>query len=51
MAASVGVRDARRRPKDRKQQIARASAEAFSELGYHAVSMEDIASRVGVTAA
>jgi AcrR family transcriptional regulator len=43
--------DARRRPKDRKQQIARASAEAFSELGYHAVSMEDIAARVGVTAA
>ncbi|BBY73696.1 TetR family transcriptional regulator [Mycolicibacterium parafortuitum] len=51
MAATADVRDARRRPKDRKQQIARASAEAFSELGYHAVSMEDIASRVGVTAA
>jgi AcrR family transcriptional regulator len=41
----------RRRPRDRKQQIARASAEAFSELGYHAVSMEDIAARVGVTGA
>jgi AcrR family transcriptional regulator len=41
----------RRRPKDRKAQIARVSAEAFSELGYHGVSMEDIASRVGVTAA
>lgn len=41
----------RRRPKDRKAQIARASAEAFSELGYHGVSMEDIAGRVGVTAA
>ena len=27
------------------------SAEAFSELGYHAVSMEEIAGRVGVTAA
>lgn len=27
------------------------SAEAFSELGYHGVSMEDIAGRVGVTAA
>ena len=52
MSTTAGVRaDARRRPKDRKQQIARASAEAFSELGYHAVSMEDIASRVGVTAA
>ena len=52
MSSTASVRaDARRRPKDRKQQIARASAEAFSELGYHAVSMEDIASRVGVTAA
>jgi AcrR family transcriptional regulator len=43
--------DRRRRPKDRKAQIARVSAEAFSELGYHGVSMEDIARRVGVTAA
>lgn len=52
MSTTAGVSaDARRRPKDRKQQITRASAEAFSELGYHAVSMEDIASRVGVTAA
>ena len=33
----------RRRPKDRKAQIARAAAEAFSELGYHGVSMEAIA--------
>ncbi|WP_197378244.1 TetR/AcrR family transcriptional regulator [Mycolicibacterium mengxianglii] len=41
----------RRRPKDRKEQIARVAAEAFSELGYHGVSMEDIAGRVGVTAA
>lgn len=45
------VPERRRRPKDRKAQIARASAEAFSELGYHGVSMEDIAGRVGVTAA
>ena len=43
----VGIR---RRPKDRKVQIARASAEAFSTLGYHAVSMEAIASRVGISA-
>ena len=41
----------KRRPKDRKAQIARASAEAFSALGYHAVSMSDIASRVGISAA
>ena len=40
----------RRRPKDRKAQIARASAEAFSALGYHAVSMEAIAERVGISA-
>jgi AcrR family transcriptional regulator len=47
MSASV----VRRRPKDRKAQIARASAEEFSALGYHGVSMEAIASRVGISAA
>jgi AcrR family transcriptional regulator len=41
----------RRRPKDRKAQIAQASAEAFSTLGYYGVSMEAIASRVGISAA
>jgi AcrR family transcriptional regulator len=41
----------RRRPKDRKAQIARVSAEEFSALGYHGVSMESIASRVGISAA
>ena len=52
MSSTAAVRsDDRRRPKDRKQQIARASAEAFSEVGYHAFSMEDIAARVGVSAA
>src|SRR5882724_4700194 len=40
----------RRRPKDRKAQIARASAEAFSVLGYYGVSMETIATRVGISA-
>lgn len=40
----------RRRPKDRKDRIARASAEAFSALGYHAVSMEAIAAKVGISA-
>ncbi|MCV7402399.1 TetR/AcrR family transcriptional regulator [Mycobacterium fragae] len=40
----------RRRPKDRKAQIARAAAEAFSALGYHAVSMEAIAAKVGISA-
>jgi AcrR family transcriptional regulator len=42
--------DVRRRPKDRKAQIARASAESFSALGYHAVSMEAIAAKVGISA-
>lgn len=46
-----GAVTVRRRPKDRKAQIARASAEAFSALGYHGVSMEGIASRVGISAA
>jgi AcrR family transcriptional regulator len=41
----------RRRPKDRKAQIARASAEAFSALGFYGVSMETIAKRVGISAA
>jgi len=46
--SAVGVR---RRPKDRKAQIACASAEAFSALGYYGVSMETIAKRVGISAA
>ncbi len=41
----------RRRPRDRKAQIVKASGEAFSALGYHAVSMEEIAARVGISAA
>lgn len=40
----------RRRPKDRKDQIARAAAESFSTLGYHAVSVENIAAEVGISA-
>jgi AcrR family transcriptional regulator len=53
MAPSRSIPDGgiRRRPKDRKAQIARASAEEFSALGYHAVSMEAIAARVGISAA
>lgn len=49
--STSGAVTVRRRPKDRKAQIARASAEAFSALGYHGVSMEGIASRVGISAA
>jgi AcrR family transcriptional regulator len=41
----------RRRPRDRKEQIARASVDAFGAEGYHAVSMERIASQVGISPA
>jgi AcrR family transcriptional regulator len=47
---AAAVAEVRRRPKDRKAQIARASAESFSALGYHAVSMEAIAAQVGISA-
>ncbi|MGV0697631.1 TetR/AcrR family transcriptional regulator [Mycolicibacter sinensis] len=40
----------RRRPKDRKDQIARVAAEAFSTLGYHSVRLEAIAGEVGISA-
>ncbi|MDY6995714.1 MAG: TetR/AcrR family transcriptional regulator [Actinomycetota bacterium] len=42
---------AQKRPRDRKAQIARAASDAFSSSGFHAVSMEQIAARVGVSAA
>jgi AcrR family transcriptional regulator len=51
VCAMARTRPVRCRPKDRKAQIARASAEAFSELGYYGVSMESIAARVGISAA
>jgi AcrR family transcriptional regulator len=50
-ASRSSTRQIKRRPKDRKIQIARAATDAFSELGYHAVSMENIAARVGISAA
>lgn len=39
----------RRRPKDRKAQILTAAAEAFSERGYHAVGIDDIAATLGIS--
>lgn len=39
----------RRRPKDRKEQIVRAAARAFSERGYHAVGVDEIAADVGIS--
>lgn len=50
-ARRTSAKEVKRRPKDRKEQIARAASDAFSELGYHAVSMENIAARVGISAA
>ncbi|WP_109529104.1 MULTISPECIES: TetR/AcrR family transcriptional regulator [Nocardia] len=44
-------REIRRRPKNRRAQIAAASAAAFGSLGYHGVSMEDIASGLGISSA
>lgn len=44
-------RPVKRRPKNRKAQIASSSAAAFSAFGYHAVSMEDIASKLDISAA
>ena len=46
-ASTDGVR---RRPKDRKAQIARVAAEAFSARGYHAVGMDDIAAVLDISA-
>ncbi|GHF70941.1 AcrR family transcriptional regulator [Amycolatopsis bartoniae] len=39
------------RPRNRRQLIVEAAGRAFSERGYHAASMEEIASAVGITAA
>ena len=39
----------RRRPKNRKAQIAAVAAEAFSERGYHGVSVDEIAAAVGIS--
>ncbi len=46
-----GERVIRRRPKNRRAQIASESAAAFGSLGYHGVSMEDIAARLGISSA
>ncbi|AOW92070.1 TetR family transcriptional regulator [Rhodococcus sp. WMMA185] len=39
----------RRRPKNRKAQIARVAAEAFNERGYHAVGVDEIAATLGIS--
>ena len=50
-SGSDAHRNGRQRPKNRKALIARASADAFGAQGYHAVSMEEIAARVGISPA
>ncbi|MEV5751050.1 TetR/AcrR family transcriptional regulator [Actinoallomurus sp. NPDC052308] len=39
------------RPRNRKQLIIESASQVFSDRGYHAASMEEIAARVGITAA
>ncbi|MFH8221985.1 TetR/AcrR family transcriptional regulator [Streptomyces sp. NPDC018057] len=39
------------RPRNRRQLISEAAGSVFSERGYHAASMEEIAARVGISAA
>ncbi len=50
MTAEARAPEVRRRPRDRKQQILAAAAERFWSLGYHQVSMADIAADVGIGA-
>lgn len=41
----------RRRPRNRRQMVVDAAGPIFSERGYHGASMEDVAAKVGITAA
>ncbi|MGV0626026.1 TetR/AcrR family transcriptional regulator [Mycolicibacter minnesotensis] len=50
MATAEGsVTAVQRRPKDRKAQIVKAAARAFSDRGYHAVGVDQIAAEVGIS--
>ncbi|MEV0945816.1 TetR/AcrR family transcriptional regulator [Rhodococcus sp. NPDC049939] len=46
---TTAERPIRRRPKNRKAQIARVAAEAFNERGYHAVGVDEIAAAIGIS--
>ncbi|CAM2851534.1 TetR/AcrR family transcriptional regulator [Skermania piniformis] len=46
---SANSPELRRRPKDRKGQILRVAARAFSERGYHPVGVDEIAAEVGIS--
>ncbi|WP_127481092.1 TetR/AcrR family transcriptional regulator [Nocardioides pantholopis] len=41
----------RRRPRNRRQLVVDAAGPVFSERGYHGASMEEVAARVGISAA
>ncbi|GIF21632.1 AcrR family transcriptional regulator [Actinoplanes tereljensis] len=47
---TVDVSGGRKRPKDRKAQIAQVAAELFCARGYHGVGLEEIAAAVGISA-
>jgi len=51
MAAMTAGSTAAIRPRNRRQLIVEAAGRVFSEHGYHAASMEEIAAGVGITAA
>ncbi|MBD0323196.1 MAG: TetR/AcrR family transcriptional regulator, partial [Aldersonia sp.] len=46
---ALAEQSARRRPRDRKAQIALAAARAFSERGYHPVGVDEIAAQLGIS--
>lgn len=48
-AGAESTPQVRRRPKDRKVQIIRAAARAFSERGYYPVGVDEIAAEVGIS--
>lgn len=47
--APIASKDVRRRPKNRKAQIANTAATAFSERGYHTVGVDEIAAELGIS--
>jgi AcrR family transcriptional regulator len=49
-SSTVDVPGGRKRPRDRKAQIAQVAAELFCARGYHGVGLEEIAAAVGISA-